>query len=223
MKYPLYLLLALLFLAACGPEPLRSSDDLDIGEPFLSLSFDSPSDFETGDYPEAGAALSLEDGRYLIRQGGERTAYIWGQGGEPIQDVVVEALAMPQTNYPHDLYGLMCRLDANGAGYLFLLSSDGFGAIARTDGRSLAFLLPWRQSGAINTGPAENTIRGVCVGDYLALYVNGEWLGDVRDSTYSQAGQVGLAAGLFIEGAGESAEVVVAFDDLRLSPVSLQE
>jgi hypothetical protein len=46
------------------------------------------------------------------------------------------------------------------------------------------------------------------MGDYLALYINGEFAGDATDSTYSR-GQVGLAAS-----AANRLGVRVEFDDL---------
>jgi hypothetical protein len=120
----------------------------------------------------------------------------------------------------------MCRVNAEGEGYAFLISNDGFGAIAYADKGasergSLSFLFDWVESDAINAGQAENTIRAVCVDDYLALYVNGEFVGDVEDDRFTSGGQAGLIAGLFIESGDELGEVIVDFDDLTVSEGSL--
>jgi hypothetical protein len=102
----------------------------------------------------------------------------------------------------------------NGDGYLFLLQSSGRFAIMRARGRSVTPLVDWTNSGAINTGPAENRIRAVCLGDYLALYVNGTFLGDATDDTYTQ-GQVGL-----VGATGDRLGLVVEFDNLSVSAVT---
>lgn len=211
----------LALVSACGQQSRYSTADLQSNQ-LWSVSFDSPTDFETGDHPDSQAQLSIEDGRYWIRQGGERSAYIWGQGGDDLLNVQVEAEAQPQSDYPNDLYGVMCRLDDVGAGYAFLISSDGFGAIARTDGRTLVFLAEWRQSDAIKRGTNVNTIRAVCLDDYLALYVNDTWVADVEDSTYPQAGQVGLLAGLLVEAGHDAEPIVIGIDNLAVSEVAFR-
>jgi Flp pilus assembly protein TadG len=99
----------------------------------------------------------------------------------------------------------------NGDGYLFLVEGSGRFAIMRSRGRSVTPLVNWTDSAAINKGPAQNRIRAVCLGDYLALYVNDQFLGDATDDTYTQ-GQVGLV--------GASADrlgLLVQFDNLTVS------
>ena len=58
---------------------------------------------------------------------------------------------------------------------------------------------------------AENRIRAVCVGDYLAMYVNGTFVGDATDDTYS-VGQVGL-----VGAAASRLGLQVDFDNLTVS------
>ncbi len=82
---------------------------------------------------------------------------------------------------------------ANGDGYLFLIQSSGSYSIMRARGRSITPLVNWTTSDLIRQGPASNDLRAVCMGDYLALYINGEFAGEATDSTYT-SGQVGLAA-----------------------------
>ncbi len=84
----------------------------------------------------------------------------------------------------------------NGDGYMFLIRGDGNYAIMRARGRNLTPLVNWTQSDLINQGPGRNELRAVCMGDYFALYINGEFAGDATDSTY-ESGQVGLAASAY--------------------------
>jgi hypothetical protein len=99
----------------------------------------------------------------------------------------------------------------NGDGYVFLVEGSGRFAIMRSKGGSVTPLVNWTDSAVINKGPAQNQIRAVCMGDYLALYVNGQFLGDATDDTYTQ-GQAGLV--------GASADrlgLLVQFDNLTIS------
>jgi hypothetical protein len=81
----------------------------------------------------------------------------------------------------------------------------------RSLGRKLTPLVDWASSDAINTGPDKNAIRAVCLGDYLAMYANGQFLAEVTDDTYAE-GQVGLGAS-----AATRLGVTVEFDNLIVS------
>lgn len=80
-----------------------------------------------------------------------------------------------------------------GDGYLFLVQGSGSYGIFRARGRSLTPLVDWTASDVVNPALEMNTLRVVCVGDYLALYVNGQLLAQTTDSTYTE-GQVGMVA-----------------------------
>lgn len=99
---------------------------------------------------------------------------------------------------------------ANGDGYLFLIRGEGAFAILRSRNRDLIPLVDWTQSDVINQGPGRNELRAVCMGDYLALYINGEFMADATDTTYD-SGQVGLAAS-----ASSRLGVKIEFDNLMV-------
>jgi hypothetical protein len=101
--------------------------------------------------------------------------------------------------------------DGDVSGYVLLISGDGHYGIADLSRRSLDFILEWHQTDAIHQGQATNTLRAVCVDDYMVLYVNGKFLGEVQDSRYARAGKIALVAG-----AAEDTAVSVAFDDLTV-------
>ena len=54
-------------------------------------------------------------------------------------------------------------------------------------------------------------MRAVCAGNYLALYVNDQFVGDATDDTYT-SGQVGLAAS-----AANRLGTRIDFDNLTIS------
>lgn len=213
-----WLLLLILLLAACGTKTIHGEDDIQTGEVLYSLDFEDASAFETSDFPAEGSRLTIENGVYRVQQTADSALYSWGQGGDPAQNVIITVEASPQSDFKNNLYGVMCRVDPNGAGYAFLISSDGYGAIARTDGESMRFLVEWQKNEAIEG--AQNTIRAVCIDNYLALYVNADLIADVEDKNYASAGQVGLIAGVLAEDGAEA--VIVDFDNLAVSAGSLK-
>lgn len=210
-------LVAALALAGCQQEPAH---EVTTGETLLAVAFNDPSEWETGTYPvgaeEPESTLSVVDGRFRIDHRSPRSpSFTWSLGGDSYEDVVVEVESEQLSEEENNLYGVTCRMapDANGdaSGYAILISGDGYYGFARIASRSLTFLVDWHQSDVINQGQATNHIRAVCVDDYLALYVNGEFMGDVTDSTYTQPGQVGLIAGVT-----QNATIGIAFDDLTV-------
>lgn len=98
----------------------------------------------------------------------------------------------------------------NGDGYLFLIQGTGRFAILRARGRGITPLVNWTSNGAINAGAAQNRIRVICSGNYLAMYVNGQFMADTSDDTYKE-GQVALAAV-----AAGRVGVSVSFDNLSI-------
>jgi hypothetical protein len=98
----------------------------------------------------------------------------------------------------------------NGDGYLFLIQGTGRFAIMQARGRTITPLVDWTSNGAINTGAAQNRIRAICAGTYLAMYVNGQFMADTSDDIYKE-GQVALAAA-----AATRTGVNVSFDNLAV-------
>lgn len=212
------LVFILLALTACNSGD--ASKTATQGDELFSVTFDTLDSWETGSYPvgaeDPDSALSISGGRYEIEhRAAQSTSFTWGAGGNAHQDVIIEVTAEQLSSENDNLYGVGCRLstEKNGdqSGYVLLVSGDGHYGIARLNNRSLFFILGWNQSDAIHEGQASNSIRAVCIDDYLALYANGKFLGEASDSQYIRAGQVGLFAGV-IE--GQTARVT--FDDLRV-------
>jgi hypothetical protein len=105
---------------------------------------------------------------------------------------------------------LSSTISNNGDGYLFLVEGTGRFAIMRARGRTVTPLVNWTSNSAIRTGAAQNHIRVICTGNYLAMLVNDQFMGDASDDTYKD-GQVGLAAV-----AASRTGVFVTFDNLAL-------
>ena len=198
-----------LLSAACG----GPSQEYETGEVLLNESFNESAAWET--YVSDEAALQVVDGAYRVQTGDG--GYIWGLNESEHDDVVIEVTSNQLSAFENNAYGVMCRSDTsnNGDGYYFLISGDGYYAIAKGEGDDVNELVEWETSSAINQGQASNTIRAVCIGDYLALYVNGEFLADTEDGEYT-SGYAGFAATAF-----EGGSTDISFDNLTITAASL--
>jgi hypothetical protein len=78
----------------------------------------------------------------------------------------------------------------------------------REKGTSSMLSNGWLAADAIRQGARANTLRAMCVGNTLALYVNDALVVQVTDDTFD-SGDVGLAGGTF-----SAANIRIEFDDL---------
>lgn len=110
-------------------------------------------------------------------------------------------------------YGVMCRVNHEVDNYYaFTISSDGTYGIGTMENGVFRFLENNEDTdGVVNTDPGTlNTIRGDCIGDRLALYVNGQLIIDLIDATHGY-GEVGLMTGTW----GDPG-LVVRFDNYEV-------
>lgn len=202
-------LVTIVLLVACG----GPSREYEAGEVLLSESFNEAAAWET--YVQGDVAFQVVDGAYRTQTGDG--GYVWGLNETEHDDVVIEVTATQLSSFENNAYGVMCRSDTsnNGDGYYFLISGDGYYAIAKGEGDDVNELVEWTTSSAINQGQASNTIRAVCIDNYLALYVNDEFVADTEDSEYT-SGYAGFAAAAF-----DGGNVDASFDNLTISAASL--
>ncbi len=217
---------AVLLLVSCEKDdPSQTANQ---GAELFRESFDESGPWEEGTYPaeEPTSSLAIVNGRYRIDHESEPGAsFIWGESktlDDNTQNVIIEVQVEQISTEKDNLYGVLCRLgeDARGnaTGYALLISGDGHFGIAELRSNSLAFLLAWHQTDVIRQGASANTIRAVCVEDYLALYVNDTFLGDIKDTMYQRSGPIGLIAGVT-----EEAAISVTFDDLTVYEGALSD
>jgi hypothetical protein len=113
----------------------------------------------------------------------------------------------------------MCRAAPanNGDGYYFMISGDGMYTLRRGSQDQVGALIEWTYSDAIQQHTSINRIRSVCIDDYLALYINGQFVAETHDS-YFIRGYTGLTAAV-----PEGGEVDVTFDQLKIWSAELVE
>ncbi|MCA9907175.1 MAG: hypothetical protein KC519_00900 [Anaerolineae bacterium] len=193
-------------LSACGRA--RGSQPFEIGDLLLDEDFSNPSAWETYSDPAIQVDLRVVDGVYRIDAHNE--VFIWGLNAQMHTDVVIEVETEQLSSYADNAYGVMCRADPadDGDGYYFFISGDGYYTIRRGAGDEIAPLIEWLPSSAIHQGQEHNRIRAVCIQDYLALYVNDQFVDETRDQLYS-SGVTGLTAGVSAGG-----DVRIDFDNL---------
>jgi len=169
-------------------------------------------------YDGAGIFLGARNGSFLIDILGRQ--YVWTQSDSLFADVVLEADLKQTSSYDHNAFGLACRLDpANtGRGYYFLISGDGYASIRWSNGRSLEQVVPARPSAHIKRDGAQNRLRAVCIGEYLALWVNDQFVAEARDRR-AASGAVGLVGFMNYEGR----RLTLTIDDLKLWRAALDD
>lgn len=201
-------IVCVLSLAACAPR--QPSQAFIVGALLDEARFESSLDWESYSDPSLGVAGAVADGVYRIDidDGG----FMWALHDRIESNVVVEVETAQLSDYTDNAYGVMCRADpsANGNGYYFFISGDGYYSIRRGVGREVRDLVPFTYSDAIRQDKDYNRVRAVCVGDYLALFVNGVLLDEARDNLYG-TGTVGLTAAV-----PDGGDVSVTFDNVLI-------
>ncbi len=206
------LIACIIFALASGCAGLPGSGSLPSrGYRYLELTLHDT--FESGgawrSYDGAGVFLGARNGAFLIDILGRQ--YVWTQTDMPLDDVVMEAELLQTSSDDHNAFGLACRLDPgnSGRGYYFLISGDGYASIRWSNGRSLEQIAPARPAAQIKRG-GRNRLRAVCIGDYLALWVNDKFVIEARDRRAS-AGVIGMVGVMNYEGR----RLTLTIDDLK--------
>ena len=201
-------------LIGCAAQP---SEQFLLHEVLLRESFDQGYAWRGRMAEGYGVDFRIEDGVY--RAYSEQAGFVSGLNAERHTDVVIEVETTQLSDDRNNAYGVLCRASANndGDGYYFLISGDGYYSIRRGATERVDGLIDWTQTDVVNQNRGINRIRAVCIGDYLALYVNGQFIADTRDTRYAQ-GYAGLTAAVVEDGA-----VDIAFDDLTIWAARLVE
>jgi hypothetical protein len=209
----IHVLLLSFLLAGCSS--LKSSITLTEGNILLEEDF---TDESVSSFPSYALGediiFGVADGAYnaIVTGGG----YVWTLNNQTHDDVIIEVTMNKVSPNVEDTYGIICRAHStnNGMGYYFLLDGAGRFGIRKGDGERIHVLVPWTESDTIRRGQGENTLRAVCVEDYLALYINGTFVAETRDSQYVE-GLLGFVLTTTQE------RVAIVYDDLTIREASI--
>jgi hypothetical protein len=187
-----------------GPTPVEGYG------PFI-LMLDDFSD------PGSGWEVSNNDyGRTAYEQGGylveayQKGEYYWGVAGVDYSDIRidVEVSILQTAANLNDGFGVDCRIQPNGDGYGFRISSDGMVAIMKYVDTQSSPLVDWFESDAVFTDGVVNTLTAVCQGTHLDFLVNGENVAESEDVTFF-TGDIALSVITY-----EDEPVKVLFDNI---------
>ena len=222
MRIHLYLAILLLTVSCQSVfEPPGKGLGPSVGFAYLDLvysdQFDGPGKWTSYDRGD-NLRMAVDDGAYRIWLATRQ--FVWAQLPYKFDDAVIEAEVRQLSDFDHNAYGIACRLDQanSGRGYYFLIGGDGYYSIRWSNGRSLDEIVSAKPSSKINRGSSTNRIKAICVGDYLALWINDHFVAEARDSRAS-AGAVGLSA--VMNYAGKTVEV--AFEEIYIWRSALDE
>lgn len=155
--------------------------------------------------------MNVEDGVYRIDLSAQQI--VWTQSKIQSGNMIIEATMTQRSEYDYNAFGVACRLDPanSGRGYYFLISGDGHYTIRWNNGRTLDSIVRATPSDVIKRGQATNTIRAICIDDYLALWVNDKFVAEAHDKR-ATSGEVGLSGVMNYK----NQNLTVEFDDLKV-------
>jgi hypothetical protein len=203
---PLIFGFILLFLSACQSPLLTDLATSHGGRLFWDDFTDT-----SGSWP----VYSSSEGEYAYANGAYHitvnTAFyqLWALSGQAYKDVQVEADATRLAGPDINLYGLICRATSEVNYYFFVISSDGYYAVGKSNNDEVALL--GQEMMAYNAGIAGgggvNHLRFDCIGNTLTGYINGQMVALTQDSEFRN-GDAGLIVGSFDVGGVE-----ISFDN----------
>ena len=200
-------LLAILALLMSSPGCSSSSNQSDGGETtakstgriYLQDDFSNDASGWPGVRTDEGTT-DYENGVYRILVNLKNDDYFATPGLTSLpNDVRVEVDATKVAGSDNNDFGILCRYQDNNNVYQFVVSSDGYVGILKLEDGSMQSISAETliESSAVNTGNAQNHIRADCIGEMLALYVNGQQVSTAQDTTFLRGGEVGVFAGTY--------------------------
>ena len=199
--------LLFLMLAGCRQAP---AEEVAVQELLLETDFIEPGAWPEEINVELGTAVQFTNSGYELSSAS--ATYVWSFGVESYENAVLETTAQQLSREPNNAYGLVCRASSQDSpnGYYFLISGDGLVSIRRVERDLSSPIVDWQPHGAVRQGRRTNRLEALCIGEYLALYVNGQLVAEGTDGRFSQ-GFVGFAAS-----GSEDGSVQVTFNNLTV-------
>ena len=179
-------------LATFTPTATQISVDLDLGVPSFQDTFDTASSyFYLGS--DGQIQFEVKDGNLVMSTTGIvgdrwRIAELTS-----LSNFYLEVTARSGEKCAgKDSYGLIVRSPDTVNGYVFGVACDGSYRLYRMGSGQYHPIKEWAVNPIIHAGPNQTNILGIRTqGDSLILYINGQVVDEVKDSTYLQ-GNFGL-------------------------------
>lgn len=138
--------------------------------------------------------------------------FVWSTpNGEDYDSIHVEVTANNDSTDSTAAFGIICNLQITNTSYYFAITGAGEYAIGKYTFAGDTLLTndgQWGTSDAVTSGAASYRIGADCGNGVLTMYVDGQQVDSVSDSTYETGG-----VGLFAWSGNESNSTDVSFDD----------
>ena len=201
-------------VATAGPVQATPLATQDLG-PFILMQ-DDFSDINSGweSYSSEYGRADYDKGGYLVEALIEEE-YNWGVAGVNYSDIRIEVDAVVQQTAANlnDAFGVDCRVQSNGDGYGFRISSDGYAGIVIFQDQQGSSLQDWIKIDAIYTDGTSNHLTAICEGNHFTFLVNDEFVAEVIDDTFT-SGDIALSAVSY-----EPEAITVLFDDIIVQEI----
>lgn len=182
-----------------------------LGEPTWRDPFDSGANWPL--YTDEHVRFTVEDGKLVMVAFKAELWDGWVLTWPEIERFYLEAPITFGACAERDRAGLVFRARAvtpgNYVGYLFAVTCDGRYSLRAWNAPGFSGIVDWTPDARIQAGPNATNRLGVWVeGDRIQLYVNGELLREVTDSSHT-----GRMFGLFV-GAAKTAGFTARVDEI---------
>lgn len=196
--------LSFLCCGLLGCSVLRDSADCSTEDALFEDSFDDNENRCQWQLVENGSETAMIEDELLRMTVEQEGILAWSVAEPLLEDVEISAQIRQRSGSDNNAYGLICRYQDEENFYLFLISGDGYYAIAKyEDGNEIDYLTGEKpdyyvESEIISQGNTTNQMRIRCEDDELTLFVNGTELVTVTDSAFAD-GQLGVAVTTYVE------------------------
>ncbi|MHC1739934.1 MAG: hypothetical protein AB9897_02355 [Anaerolineaceae bacterium] len=148
---------------------------------------------------DSNGQTAYDNGAYTVNAI-NKAVIMWGYAGQNFSDVLIDVDAYVTTagKNANNSFGVDCRVQENGDGYSFEISSDGMFAIMKYVDTNSVPLVDWTESPDIPLGEQKVHITALCQGEKLQLWVNHISIAQATDATYS-SGDLSLSACSFTD------------------------
>ena len=211
----LFLGIFVVLTTACGSAETGLDACDDRPEILFFDDFNGEQDCGWATYSRGGGVAAIENAsmQLTVSQPGQ---IWWTNPTRNFDDVVIRTEARQVSGSDDNAYGLICRYQNPENFYAFLISGDGYYAIAKyqSGSENVIYLTEngqFQPSEEIHTGIASNELLVSCIGNQLSMEVNGAPLLTVTDPTFV-TGDIGLAASTLQAETG-----VIEFDNVQVS------
>src|SRR6185295_6876674 len=102
-------------------------------------------------------------------------------------DVSIEVDGAKFSGPDNNDFGIICRFVDDDNFYFLIIASDGYQVIGKYLAGQLQYVsaTEMQSTDAVKQGNATNHLRGDCVGSTLTLYVNGQQVASVTDTSFT--------------------------------------